>query len=56
MATQRVEDGAPASSQPPARQPLTPAQVREVAEKVYQLLLAELRMERARGAHRPRGR
>ncbi len=34
----------------PATRALTPAELRMLAEKVYQLMLADLRLERARGA------
>lgn len=43
----------------PGAQPATPAppvDVRKLAEKVYQLMLADLRLERARGAPAPRRR
>lgn len=43
---------APEPRQPgrPATRALTPAELRALAEKVYRLMLADLRLERARGA------
>jgi hypothetical protein len=54
MASQQNDQSRAPASQ--ARPQLTPTQLQQLADKVYRLLLADLRQELSRGAQRSRRR